>query len=336
MLATPFCSGCGKRLEVPEGYNRSKLRCAECGVFNELPKDARGAKPKVAPPPDAEETALAATTDRTPIPQDEADTEVISFRAEDPPPSPKAKTKAAPERDVLIQGTEDDDGNPYQVTGDTASKRCPACEEKIEKEARACVHCGYDYDTKQKKERTFQPISEEWETGYPFQTRLMIFMGLQAVNFIILVIGAFIGHLGSTFPILLLSVGMQAFLVGTYARLSLTRSQKGKVVLTTTWRYAFFARPSETVKWKEHESITITRENNFDAISWMFVIILLGYACLPGIAFYWFVVRPDKFTVALCKDHGYPETPIFRTGNEDLAREVMRIVTDVTTLPIQK
>jgi hypothetical protein len=136
--------------------------------------------------------------------------------------------------------------------------------------------------------------------------------------------------------LILFSIALQAFLVGTFQRLNMTRNQKGKVALTTTWRYAFIAGPSESVKWKEHDEITITRENDFDPISWAFVFILLGYGCLPGVAFWYFVVRPDKFTVSLCKDHGSPTTPIFRTTNEERAKEVMRTVADVTTLPIQK
>ena len=332
-----YCKGCGKRLEVPAGYSRSKLRCAECGVFNELPKPARTTKGKPAKSEEAEDTRLAIPNDRTPMPEDEADTEVIPMKAEEPPPKPKPKPTAGPERELLIAGTEADDGNPYQVTGDIASKYCPECDKKITKVARVCVHCGFNYDTKQKKERTFEPVKEEWEAGYPFQKRLMIFVGMQVVNFLILISSLVANH--SPFvsvTIIAFSVALQAFLAGTYQRLNLTRNQKGKVVLTTTWRYAFIPGPTETVKWKEHDEITITRENEFDPISWAFVFILLGYACLPGIAFWYFVVRPDKFTVALCKDHGSPTTPIFRTTNEERAKEVMRVVSDVSTLPVQK
>ena len=38
-MATILCNGCGQRVEVPEGHARTKLRCPECGVFNELPKE---------------------------------------------------------------------------------------------------------------------------------------------------------------------------------------------------------------------------------------------------------------------------------------------------------
>src|SRR5262249_45972669 len=340
MSTTPYCKGCGKRLEVPEGYTRSKMRCADCGVFNDLPK-AAGAKTKSgksAKSDPEEDTRLTIPSDRTPQPEDEADTAVIPWKADDPPPKPKARPKpeTEAEREILIQGTEDDDGNPYQVTGDAPTKHCPECDKKITKVARVCVHCGYNYDTKQKKERTFEPVDREWETGYPFRTRLMIFAGMQVVNFVLMLAGAILGSAGTAISLTVFSVALQAFLVGTYQRLNLTRNQKGKVVLTTTWRYAFIPGPTESVKWKEHDEITVVREGEFDLMSWVFVLILLSYGCLPGIAFWYFVVRPDKFTVSLCKDHGSPTTAIFRTTNEERSKEVMRVVSEVTTLPIQK
>jgi hypothetical protein len=329
-------------LEVPEGFTRSKMRCAECGVFTNLPKETR--RGKAAEPPASEEMERKKKQAR-PAPKDEDrdedDRDVIPMKAEAPPPKPaasqKAQPDAEPERDVLIQGTEDDDGNPYQVTGDVVSKRCPECNKKIEKADRICVHCGYNYDNKQKKERTFQPITEQWEAGYPYQTRFAIFIGVQVVNFVILAVCLFTDHGGTTlFMLGLITVALQAFLIGTYQRLNLTRSQKGKIVLTTTWRYAFFAKPTETVKWKEHDSVGIKREGEFDVISWAFVLILLAYGIVPGVAFWYFMVRPDKFTVKLCADHGSTETPIFRTTNEELAKEVQQVVSEVTTLPFQK
>ena len=38
------------------------------------------------------------------------------------------------------------------------------------------------------------------------------------------------------------TVGLQAFLCGTYDKLTLDRTAKGKVTMTTTWRYAFVPR----------------------------------------------------------------------------------------------
>ena len=235
----------------------------------------------------------------------------------------------------MIHGTEDDDGNPYHVTGDIATRRCPECKKKVDVRRAVCGHCGYNFETKEKAERTFEFIDREWESGWPFQKRIGLFVIFQLVNLIIFMSLAIMGHFTLSFVMVLFTVGLQAFLIGTYERLNLKRTEKGKITIVHTWRYAFIARPSVTIRWKEHEGITLTRENEFELMGWVFLIVLLGYGCLPGVLFWFFYLRPDKFTIALTKDHGSPATPIFRTTNDERAKEVQEFVSDITTLPIQ-
>src|SRR5216683_687983 len=197
MLNPVYCTGCGKRIEVPAGFTRSKMRCAECGVFNEVPKEAQVEKAKTDTDHRGEGTLTSeaeAARPRTAKTVAE-DPDIFTMKDVEPPPQPKPKPKpkAEPERDILVKGTEDDDGNPYQVTGDAATKRCPECEKKIEKTAIVCIHCGYNFESKQKKERTFEPVDQLWEVGYPFQKRLSIFMVLQVINFVTLVVSACMG-----------------------------------------------------------------------------------------------------------------------------------------------
>ena len=359
MLNPVYCSGCGLRLAIPPGHAKTKLRCAECGVFNEIPREvlealaanvpnlveepvkpqAAPVRPKAVPEPEPEENDQTYGFLKEPAPPPIA-TPVV----DQPAAKPKIKTKRgkidsdddAP-REVLIQGTTDDDGNPYQVTGDIATRRCPECEKKVDARRAICGHCGYNFETKEKAERTFESIDREWEAGWPFQQRIATFAAFQLVNLVLMIASIVMGHgVPLSFVMVLMMVGLQAFLVGTYERLNLKRTERGKVTLLHTWRYAFIARPSVTIKWKEHEGVTVTRDNDFDLGSWVCAFILFGYACVPGILFWWFVIRPDKFTVTLCKDHGTPATPLFLTANQDRAHEIMEVVSDITTLPIQK
>lgn len=341
MLTPVYCNGCGKRLDVPAGYGRAKMRCEDCGVFTELPKEVR-------------EQGQAAEAESPPASPGRAEPQVVRAAKPKTPPKPKPAPAAPanddgyqfvddteddkpPTRETLIAGTQDDDLNPYTVTGDAPTKRCLECERKVEIAAKVCVHCGYNFESKEKAKRTYQPIDKTWESGLPFEKRLMIFIGLQVVNFVTLVASVIGGYsLGVTFILVLMTVGLQAFLCGTFDKLILTRNPKGKVTLTTIWRYAFIPRPPDYVKWKEHESVIVVRSNEFDPIDWCFALILLGYCIIPGVAFWYFVIRPDKFAVTLCRDHGFPETPIFRTSNETLANEILRTVSEVTTLPVHK
>jgi hypothetical protein len=52
------------------------------------------------------------------------------------------------------------------------------------------------------------------------------------------------------------------------------------------------------------------------------------------VLYWWLVIRPDKFAVMMCRDHGFPEITIFRTLSEARAKEVRDTVCDTTTLPV--
>ena len=54
------------------------------------------------------------------------------------------------------------------------------------------------------------------------------------------------------------SVVCQAFVLGTFDRLDLLRTAKGKVTLTQQWRVAFYPLPSKTLKWRECEDTVNT------------------------------------------------------------------------------
>src|SRR5262249_55874692 len=139
--------------------------------------------------------------------QEEAET--CRFREEPPAdvPDPPRRAKPVeqeiedveeiPEREVLIRGTEEDDLNPYTVTGDAPTKSCPGCDRRVDRRIAVCTHCGYNFETKQKAKRTYEPVHRVWEEGWPFERRLMIFVGAQVINFIFLV-ALMIGGFGTT------------------------------------------------------------------------------------------------------------------------------------------
>jgi hypothetical protein len=351
MLAPVYCNGCGRRLDIPAGYAKGKIRCNECGVFSDVPKEVReagqAASAQAEPAsywqsvPESQPAPPATAAPPTPAaadPADEALDEPYSFSDE---PEPPARRPAAappqddvPEKEVLIHGTEEDDLNPYTVTGDAATKRCPECDKKSPVRAKVCVNCGFHFESGEKAKRSYEPIRREWENGWPLQRRMMVFIILQVINFVTLIISLFNFSPGISLSMILFTVGLQAFLCGTYDKLSISRSIKGKVTLTTTWRYAFFERPPKTHRWKEHDSVVVVMSNDFDPFDWAFAFILLGYCVLPGLIFWWFVIHRDKYTVFLCKDHGFPETAIFRTLSKERAEEVRDAVSQITTLPV--
>jgi ribosomal protein L37E len=345
MLNPVYCRGCGQRLEIPEGFAKAKLRCGDCGVYTDLPAELRE---QLAAAPRKEKPAAAAAPSAARPAESDSDVEdgytfLVEPAGEAPPAPPSQNVPVAElvpdeplERELLVQGTEEDDLNPYTVHGDAPTRPCPECGRRTNAKSKACIHCGFNFSTKAKAKRVYEPVRREWENGWPLQTRLSIFMGLQFLNFIMLVVSLISGYspCAALFAIGV-TIGAQAFLAGTFEKLILSRESKGKVKVTRIWRYCFFPRPPINVRWKEHESLSVVQSNDFSPVDWAFAIVLLGYGIVPGVLFWWFVIRPDKFTVYLCKDHGYPETPIFRTTNESMAKEILSVVSEVTTLPVQ-
>lgn len=362
MLTPVICRGCGQRLEIPEGHSRSKLRCAECGVFNELPKDlVENLKANPAPAKKSvEDDAADLLSDEPPVRAKQkretpstASAPVAKAKPVPPaaPPAPPAETPSfdedshesatygfapsetkEPEREVLIQGTNEDDGKAYQVTGDIKKKRCPECEKRTDYRAKICKECGYNFETKEKVVREFTPIIREWEAGWPLQRRMIVFAAAQVVNLVILIMSAISGMLCVGTVLLLVMAALQAFLLGTFDTLKVVRNNKGKVTITRNWRFFFKPKPPDKIKWQDHEGVVLIQGRELDLVNWVMCIILLMYGILPGVLFWWYVIKPDQFHVALSMAHGYPETTLYRGTNEAQAREILQVVMDATGL----
>jgi hypothetical protein len=142
--------------------------------------------------------------------------------------------------------------------------------------------------------------------------------------------------------------------------LRLTRSSKGKVVIRVAWRIAFYPLSPREIAWREHDWVDMGKLHEPKFEDWFVLLVLIapvlinlvlslfralgsGFPWLallttpvllvPGALWWWFVIRPERIDVYLCKDHGHPSEKLYRTTDEDLAREVAERVAVVTTLP---
>jgi len=237
-----------------------------------------------------------------------------------------------PEREVLIEGTEEDDRNPYRVTGDIKTRRCPECNKTIDYRENFCVHCGFNLKTGEKKKRAFQPLNLVWENGWPLQKRITAFFIAQAINLVLVIGLVIVSEYTVSFIMLIMQVGLQAFLLGTFDTLKLTRNAKGKVTITKTWRYAFIPQKPQIIRWKDHEGLVLIQSNEPDMFSWGMMFILLGYGCVPGILFWYYVIRPDKWDVSLALAHGSADVSVHHGLNEARAREIHAAISDATGL----
>ena len=180
--------------------------------------------------------------------------------------------------------------------------------------------------------------TESWECGWPLQTRVRAFAVLAGLNVPAMFVSIFVfgGSAGTAVFLVFFGTGMLAFLLGTYFSLTLSRNARGKVRLTKTWRVAFYTLQPETIHWSEYEAIGAIKLYALHFEDWFVFFVLLAYGVVPGLLWWWFMLRPENFEVYLYKNHGFPETCIFRTQQELLAQRVAETVSEVTAVPMVK
>src|SRR5262245_17249736 len=94
--------------------------------------------------------------------------------------------------------------------------------------------------------------AKSWETLWPLTTRLKILYAILTLNVGLLPVGWLLtGNVPATFSALIVNSLLQAFLLGTFDRIDLIRSDKGKVSLTRTWRIAFYSLQPARIRWSE-------------------------------------------------------------------------------------
>lgn len=245
---------------------------------------------------------------------------------------------AKPDSPAVEFGDDDETtSNPYKLTPEEAKMRpCPECGQRIDITSQVCHHCGFDARSKQKIERSYEPIDRHWESGWPLSRRLTLLLAIQVMNVATIVFGMIVG--GGTFvgslTATLFYIFLQAFLIGTYDSVRIRRNEKGRADIIITWRVGFIPQKPKKINWREHEGVGVGLYNESSVMDWFIVFMLLPYLIIPAILWWYYVIHTDRFYAALCRDRGYPETYLYRGMNEKQAKEIAQVATDVTGLPL--
>jgi hypothetical protein len=356
------CSSCGAKVTIPEGHSRAKIRCTSCGYYADVPaemrsvvdKDSGSSPPQKSNPQLAKvKTTNAASSARksqsatgsplTPNPSPPRGEGNKSRKAKpnnnalDPRPNFESEEPVGPN---LLDGDDiERDGleaSPYTVPG-VGVKKCPECRGELPIDAALCVHCGIELGTKERKvKREYSPLFKEWEAYARLDTRLKVFIGLMVLNLFFGVLTILAGKSESIMAWLTaiaLQAGLQAFLVGTFDKLTIKRNAKGKTEIIKLWRFFFFPTPPQKIDWKVSHGTAIVATHNPGPLEWGVMLYLLCcVAIVPGLLFYWFVIRPDRYDVVLCDLHGSTDQALFRTTTRDIADEICRTINETTGL----
>jgi hypothetical protein len=228
-----------------------------------------------------------------------------------------------------------DEGRPYRVE-DADERKCPECGTVLPKHVVLCPHCGFNEETGKKAARHYAPVALHWDAGLPLKRRLILFIIADCTALALAIVGASVaGHPGDSVASFVFFTILLAFLLGTFDRLNLTRSKRGRVVLKQTWRVLFLARPTTTIPLRDYEGIVINLSHDVGVLDWIILGVALLFGLIPGLIWWFWAMQQDTYQVALTKDHGYPERILYRGFNESRAKEMANTLHEVTGLPYQ-
>lgn len=246
----------------------------------------------------------------------------------DRPYQPPADT----DRHLLAEGTTADDGRAYAVFGDKPVPRCPSCDKPLDTDAPACPHCNWNRDAGRRLPRTYEPVRRQWDSGWPLPWRVVAFALCQAINVATIAWSQMLrGNAPVTVAGWAVASAVQAFVLGTFGRLVLERTAKGKVTLTLTWRIAFVPLTPNVIRWREYEGVVV-RHSEVGVLDWWTFFLLLP-TIVPALLFWWFAIRPGWVQVSLAQNLGDPVTTLYAGTDTERAVEIAEAVRDLTGLP---
>jgi hypothetical protein len=292
---TTHCRQCGELVRAPRGKRKKAWRCPVCG----------------APPP--EETAVRAAE-----PPRQA-----------PPPAPEPEPEPEP-----TPTSDQDDYLPYAV-GRTTERRCPVCSATLPRDAVLCVRCGLDLRTRQKVARTYQPLRRQFEPGLPARRRWALFLLAQAAAApLFLWVALDQGEVALTVFSWLFYTTLLSFLLGTFDRIEVERNERGQARLTRTWHVCFVLRRRHVVPWRDYDAVMLGKARVVGPEDWLVVIALVPVGLVPAILWWYYVIERDRYTVALARDHGFPELLLYRGFSEEQRGGMADAIRDATGLPL--
>jgi hypothetical protein len=222
---------------------------------------------------------------------------------------------------------------PYSLVGG-ADRPCPGCGKHLPADAFVCPYCGYNQQTGTRAAKVYEPMEREWEAGWPLARRRKWFLLGQAVVVPLGLLGAYaVQSLWAFLGPWLVFTLLTGFLLGTFDRVRLTRSKRGVVQLSQTWRVFFRQRPPLTYRISEYEGVVVGKAHSADFWDWLMFFLLFGIGVVPGVLWWYYGIQKDTFFVALAKDHGHPAVRLYYGWDEERMKDMARTLCTAAEWP---
>jgi hypothetical protein len=197
-----------------------------------------------------------------------------------------------------------------------------------------CEACGFNLQTGKKPRKAYEPVERSWEAGLPFPRRVTLFLTCQAAVVLVALLVAWWTGLPALFLVpWLLFTGLLAFVLGTYDRVDLSRNKRGKVFLSKTWRICFQSLAPTSIRVVEYEGVVTGVYHELDIFDWIVFLTLFTCGVLPGLWWLFFIMSRDTYFVALARDHGYPETMLYRGWSKEHMEDLAKTLRETAELP---
>jgi len=191
-----------------------------------------------------------------------------------------------------------------------------------------------------KKKRKFAVINETFVQGWSLHTRLILFGAAQFLNVLFTVMAVAVNDwkfdatsLGTSAFATLLSIGLQAFILGSFDVLTVFRDERGRATLTRNRRFAFIPMQQQTLKWKKSVGVGLVASPAGSLLAWgTFLYLFCCLFVVPGVLFWLYELKPDRFNVILCDVYGGEEEFVFQAKSMEQGERVVAVVADATTL----
>ena len=135
---TIACPECDKQMKAPAAAEGKKVRCKACGATFVAVVELD----EVDEVDEVEEVPVRKPAKKAPPPP--------ARKAPAPPPAAPPAKKGAPAAPSSKQAEEDED-NPYGLTYEDLSARCPECANLMASEdAKVCLYCGFNTETRER------------------------------------------------------------------------------------------------------------------------------------------------------------------------------------------
>jgi hypothetical protein len=215
------------------------------------------------------------------------------------------------------------DDSPYAFS-DKELPTCPQCRKDMPRGAVLCAACGFDTRTRRKVEREYVPVERTWDADMSLQTRVTIAAAAEGLYLVTAAVAALIAGLEPWGLVCtwVMFTAMLCFVLGTYDRITLTRTRKGRTKVTKQWRAFFVPLAPVTTDVHGFEGVTTGTWHDAGFLEWLVCINLLPLGLIPAVIYWYNAIYKPHFHVALALDHGHSEVYVYRGRSEEQMNDI--------------